>query len=83
MLVIRRRVGESIVIGGDVTVEVLDITPTRVKLGVTAHPTVPVVRPEQAKAAEQNLLAVGSHRTADVRKLAQELRQIPFGRNIS
>ena len=36
MLVLRRRVGEAIAIGGDIEIEVIEISRTRVKLGVRA-----------------------------------------------
>ena len=35
MLVLRRRVGETIAIGGGIEIEVMEISRTRVKLGVT------------------------------------------------
>ena len=54
MLVLRRRAGEAIVISGDVEIEIIEISRTRVKLGVTAPRTVPVVRKETIPVAEQN-----------------------------
>ena len=36
MLIVRRRAGEAIVVAGDVEIEVIEISRTRVKLGVTA-----------------------------------------------
>ena len=46
MLVLRRRAGDSLLIGGDVEVEILEITPTRVKLGILAPDSVTIVRKE-------------------------------------
>jgi carbon storage regulator CsrA len=46
MLVLSRRPGESIVIGGGIQVVVLDTNGGRVKLGVVAPTEVPVYREE-------------------------------------
>jgi carbon storage regulator CsrA len=56
MLVLRRRAGDSLMIG-DVEVEILEITPTRVKLGILAPDTVPIVRKEVQLTREQNVTA--------------------------
>jgi len=57
MLVIRRRAGESILIAGDIEIEVLETTPTRVKLGIRAPREVDVVRKEVGIIAGENLSA--------------------------
>ena len=54
MLVLRRRVGESISIAGDIEIEIIEISRSRVKLGVTAPRTVAVMRKEVLRAAEDN-----------------------------
>lgn len=46
MLIIRRRRGESIVIGEDIEIEILETTPTQVKLGISAPKDVTVLRSE-------------------------------------
>lgn len=46
MLVLSRKIHEQIVIGDDVTVEVLEIRGNRVKLGITAPKETRVVRKE-------------------------------------
>jgi carbon storage regulator len=55
MLVIRRRPGEILVIGENVEVEVLDATPSQVKLGIRAPKSVPVLRKEIQLTRDQNL----------------------------
>ena len=55
MLVLRRRAGDSLMIGGEIEVEILEITPTRVKLGIVAPDNVTVVRKEVHLTREQNL----------------------------
>ncbi|HEY7414089.1 MAG TPA: carbon storage regulator [Ktedonobacteraceae bacterium] len=46
MLVLRRRVGASIIIGGTITVSVLTVEGDRVKLGIEAPPDVTITRQE-------------------------------------
>lgn len=46
MLVLRRRIGEQLVIGGTITVTVLAVEGNRVKIGITAPEEIPVVREE-------------------------------------
>lgn len=46
MLVIRRRRGEAIVIGEEIEIEILEATPSQVKLGIRAPKSVSVLRKE-------------------------------------
>jgi carbon storage regulator len=57
MLVISRRPGESILIGENIEVQVLETGPSRVKLGITAPRTVPVLRNEVRLTQDQNRAA--------------------------
>jgi carbon storage regulator len=57
MLVIRRRAGECLVIGGDIEIEVLETAGSQVKLGIRAPRTVPVARKELLLIGEQNRAA--------------------------
>lgn len=57
MLVMRRRAGESILIAGEIEIEVLEISPTRVKLGIRAPKEVDIVRKEVGVIAGENLSA--------------------------
>ena len=57
MLVIRRRLNESIRIGDSVDIIVLEITPSRIKLGIEAPADVEVTRKELRLAREQNRAA--------------------------
>ena len=54
---LRRRVGEAILVCGDVEIEVLEISKSRVKLGVRAPLKVTVVRKETLPVARENQLA--------------------------
>jgi carbon storage regulator CsrA len=44
MLIIGRRAGESIFLGEDVEVKIMDITPSRVKLGIVAPKQLGILR---------------------------------------
>ena len=57
MLIISRRTGESIVIAEDIEIEVLHTGPRRVKLGIKAAKTVPVLRKEVRMTEYQNRAA--------------------------
>ncbi len=46
MLVLRRKVGESIVLAGTINVSVLAVEGERVKIGISAPPDVTIVREE-------------------------------------
>jgi carbon storage regulator len=59
MLIVRRRAGEAIVVAGDVEIEVIEITRTRVKLGVRAPREVSVTRREAQTVASENRNAAG------------------------
>lgn len=51
MLVLRRKVGESIILDGVISVSVLAVEGERVKIGITAPSDVTIVREELLKAA--------------------------------
>ena len=57
MLVMRRRAGESLLIGGDIEIEILDVGPTRVKLGIVAPPNLAITRKEVILTRSENLTA--------------------------
>jgi carbon storage regulator CsrA len=57
MLVIRRRAGEGFRIGPDIEIEVLEVSPTRVKIGIVAPGALPIVRKEVILTREENLAA--------------------------
>jgi len=60
VLVIRRRPGESLLVGDNVEIEILDSSPSHVKLGIRAPKSVVVMRKEIHITREQNLEAAHS-----------------------
>ncbi len=74
MLVIRRRVGESIMIGNDVEIQITDISANRVKIGIVAPRTVIVMRKEIELAAAQNVAASQSVTLEKVAELLTQFR---------
>lgn len=67
MLVLTRRPGESIMIGNDITVTVLEVRTDQVRVGIAAPRAVQVHREEiYAQIARENTAAVhGARTTAD------------------
>ena len=59
MLVIRRRPGESILVGPDIEIEVLEVSGSNVRLGIRAPRSISVLRGEIALVGEQNRAASG------------------------
>jgi carbon storage regulator len=53
----RRRAGEGFLIGPDIQIEVLEVSPTRVKIGIVAPGALPIVRKEVILTREENLAA--------------------------
>ncbi len=57
MLVMRRRAGDKLLIGQDIEIEILEVGPTRVKLGITAPSSLPILRKEVVLTVAQNVTA--------------------------
>lgn len=74
MLIIRRRRGESIVIGEDIEIEILETSATQVKLGISAPKEITVLRSEIRVTRDVNLAA--STQSPDSDKLSQLVEQI-------
>lgn len=52
MLVLRRKVGESIILAGVISISVLAVEGERVKIGISAPPEVTIVREELLRATD-------------------------------
>jgi carbon storage regulator len=57
MLVIRRRAGESLFIGEDVEIRILEMGPSQVKLGIEAPKDITVLRSEVRETQQANISA--------------------------
>jgi len=53
----KRRAGESFVIGDEIEIEVLEVAGSRVKLGIVAPDSVAIVRKEARVTREENITA--------------------------
>jgi carbon storage regulator len=74
MLVIRRRPGESLLIGADVEIEVLEAGSSNVKLGIRAPKNVNVWRKEVYLTLQQNKVASRGVSPEALTRLLNKLR---------
>ena len=74
MLVIRRRLGESLLIGENVEIEILDVGASQVKIGIRAPKEVLVLRKEIHLTGQQNLAASREVSRAAVSRLLTALK---------
>ena len=74
MLVIRRRPGETLVIGEDIEIEILDATSSHVKLGIRAPKSVTVLRKEIQLTRDQNVAAARDPSQSAVKRLAESFK---------
>jgi carbon storage regulator len=75
MLVIRRRAGEIVSIGPDITIEILEIAGNQVKLGIAAPREVLILRHEIEVTREQNRSASSGVTPQRVEGFAEWLRR--------
>ncbi len=74
MLVIRRRAGETLLIGDDIEIEILEMGSSQVKLGIRAPKNVVVLRKEIQITGQQNLAAAKEKSGAAVNSLLRTLK---------
>jgi carbon storage regulator len=73
MLVIRRRAGESLLIDGDIEIQVLEVGATQVKLGIVAPKQISIVRKEVYVTRIQNQAASRYISSFELTRLADKL----------
>lgn len=73
MLVIRRKPGDRLLIGGNIEIEVLDARASYVKLGIRAPESVLIVRQEAQITRESNIQAAQTASSTDILLLATKL----------
>ena len=76
MLVIRRRCGESVMIGPDVELEILDIGYSQVKLGIRAPREITVLRKEIQLTKDQNKAAAQAMQAASLDQLRGVIKDL-------
>jgi len=74
MLIMRRRAGESFLVGEDIEIQVIQVTGTRVKLGISAPASVGIVRREVQITQNENQTAA---RNASPRAIESLLHALP------
>jgi carbon storage regulator len=77
VLVIRRRLGEALLIGGEVEIEILEATASQVKLGIRGPRSITVLRKEIYLTREQNRAAARETSPAAMDAAARSLRGAP------
>jgi carbon storage regulator len=75
VLVIRRKAGDRILVGGNIEIEVLDARQNYVKLGISAPESVAIVRQETQVTREANLRAAQTAGSADIASLCSKFTQ--------
>jgi carbon storage regulator len=76
MLVLRRRAGESLLIGDDVEIEVLAINSQGAKIGIRAPKETMILRKELKLTRQQNEAAAHALAPPDFQRVVEELRGI-------
>lgn len=79
MLVLSRRAGESVVIGDDVTISILEVRGDVVRVGIDAPRSVAVHRAELLEALEESNKQAASPSEETVASLSDALRRRPPG----
>jgi carbon storage regulator len=74
MLVLRRRAGESFLIGEEIEVEVLAVSQQGVKIGIRAPKETVVLRKELKVTQEQNAQAASGPSAQDLEQALRKLR---------
>ncbi|MGB9780535.1 carbon storage regulator CsrA [Caldanaerobacter sp.] len=64
MLILTRKIGQSIIIGENVEVKIVSIEEGKVKLGITAPKEVTVLRKELIEVMDENIKAAGVSKEA-------------------
>ena len=77
MLVMRRRAGESILIGEDIEIQIIHIGESRIKIGISAPKSVPVSMKEVKLVGQENLAAAQLRSVAALRNLLDRLIEGP------
>ncbi|HLY19880.1 MAG TPA: carbon storage regulator [Bryobacteraceae bacterium] len=69
----RRRAGESILIGDDIEIQILHIGESRIKIGIVAPKSIPVTMKEMELVRQENLAAAQVRSVAALRGMLDKL----------
>jgi carbon storage regulator len=75
MLVLRRRAGESIFLGDEIEIEVLEVNSQGVKIGIRAPRETVILRKELKVAADQNRAAAVSPDLGHVTEIFKKMQK--------
>jgi carbon storage regulator len=75
MLVIRRRAGQSLLIGESIEIEIIEVASTKVKLGIRAPKEIPVLRKEIKMTQEENQIAAKGLSSEAFQNLIENFRR--------
>ncbi len=75
----RRRAGESILIGDDIEIQIIQIGESRIKIGITAPKSLAVSLKEVKLVAQENLAAAQLRSVAALRSMIGRLIEEPAG----
>jgi carbon storage regulator len=81
MLVLTRKLEESIVIGQDVTITILSIEKDKVKIGINAPREIPVVRKELFQAIQEQSAVVEKLAASQATEHFESLRELLLQQN--
>jgi carbon storage regulator len=76
MLVLTRKLEESIIIGQDVTITILSIEKDKVKIGISAPREIPVIRKELFQAIQEQSAVVEKLATSQKQEHFESLRNL-------
>jgi carbon storage regulator len=76
MLVLTRKLEESIIIGQDVTITILSIEKDKVKIGISAPREIPVIRKELFQAIQEQSAVVEQMAAAEKPEHFENLREL-------
>lgn len=74
MLILSRKIGESLLLGEDIEIKITEIAGDRVKIGIEAPQNIKVVRKELRQTMESNRQAAAGGLTKELLKFLENLR---------
>ncbi len=75
MLILSRKINESIVVGEVIEVKILEVAGERVKIGISAPRDVSIVRRELLDQVQAENVAAASQEASQISDLARQLRR--------